>query len=81
VNGAAPLAVSIDNTSVSSNALYGIQAFGTSDVILGRSVITANGAGIDNETSANTFYSYLDNRINGNDPDFNGPVPNSHALR
>jgi hypothetical protein len=58
------LAVSIDNTNASENQ-YGIASFGAPNVTLGRSVITANRTyGIDNETA--TFYSYQDNRINGN---------------
>ena len=79
-NGSFPLAVSIDNTGMSGNAT-GIYAYGTANVILGRSVITANGFGIYNGTSPNTFFSYQDNRINGNNPDYSGSVPNSHALR
>jgi hypothetical protein len=67
----AALAVSIDNTSITGNVGtgndgYGIWAEGTSKVTLGRSVITANGNGIINDTSPNTFYSYQDNRINLN---------------
>jgi hypothetical protein len=79
-NGSAALAVSIDNTSVSGNT-EGIFASGTSNVLLGRSVITANGdAGIQNATNPNTFYSYQDNRINGNGTDIEGAM-NSHALQ
>jgi len=66
INVAAPLAVSIDNIDVNGNP-YGIVAYGTSNVMLGRSVITDNSIdGILNGTSPNTFYSYQDNRINGN---------------
>jgi hypothetical protein len=72
-NGSAALAVSIDNTSSNGNAQVGIAATGTANVILGRSVITANGIdGIDNATGPNTFYSYQDNRINGNATDISG---------
>ena len=68
-NGSAALLVSIDNSSMSSN-FDGITASGTSNVILGRSVITANGSfGILNSTGPNSFYSYGDNRIDGNGTD------------
>jgi hypothetical protein len=43
-----------------------------SEVLLGRSAITGNGTGIDNSTSPNMFYTYGDNRINGNSPDIGG---------
>jgi hypothetical protein len=73
-NLSAALAVSIDNTSSNGNA-NGIAANGTSKVTLGRSVITANSFdGIYNATSPNTFYSYLDNRINENGTDINSPL-------
>jgi hypothetical protein len=75
------LAVSIDNSGINANS-FGIAAFNSVNVILGRSVITANkSGGISNGTNANTFYSYQDNRINGNNPDYNSTVPNTHALR
>jgi hypothetical protein len=64
--GGAELAVSIDNSSVSSSH-NGILASGASYINLGRSVITANlNFGVTNSTSPNLFYSYGDNRINGN---------------
>jgi hypothetical protein len=63
-----PLAVSIDNSSANGNQEgEGIAAFGTPNVTLGRSVITANvDNGVFNGTSPNSFHSYNDNRINGN---------------
>jgi hypothetical protein len=65
-NSVGPLAVSIDDTGLSGNQ-NGIGAGGTSNVRLGRSVITGNGGfGVNNGTIPNTFYSYQDNRINGN---------------
>jgi Right handed beta helix region len=80
-NGPAPLTVSIDNTSITGNP-FGIYASGTSNVTLGRSVITANSAvGIQNSTAPNTFFSYLDNRINGNGADIAGTALNTHALQ
>src|SRR5258708_682728 len=80
-NGSAALAVSIDNTTSNSNVV-GISAIHTSKVTLGRSVITANTYdGINNGTSPNTFYSYQDNRINGNGTDISSPLNTTFALR
>jgi hypothetical protein len=79
-NGAA-LAVSIDNTGASGNG-NDIWAVGTPKVTLGRSVITANSAdGIRNDTSANTFFSYKDNRINENGTDISAALNYSLALQ
>jgi hypothetical protein len=51
-------------------------------VTLGRSVITANSAdGIRNDTSANTFFSYKDNRINENGTDISAALNYSLALQ
>ena len=72
----APLTVSIDNTGANTNN-YGILAENTPTVFLGRSVIMGNvTAGVLNDTSPNTFYSYLDNRVSGNgtSPSANVPV-------
>jgi hypothetical protein len=80
-NGTAALAVSIDNTTVSGN-LIGIAAAVTSNVTLGRSVITANSTdGILNSTGPNTFYSYSDNRINGNGTDISGALNYTRSVR
>jgi hypothetical protein len=79
-NASAPLVGSIDNTSASSNNT-GFQAIGTSSVILGRSVATGNNTGVINSTSPNTFFSYQDNRINGNVADIAGSGLNTHALQ
>jgi hypothetical protein len=78
-NDASPLAVSIDNSSANSNTT-GFSAGGTPKVSLGRSVATSNVTGIVNGTSPNTFYSYQDNRINGNGTDVTGSL-NSYALK
>jgi hypothetical protein len=59
------LMVSIDNGGFSGNNV-GIEADNTSKVLLGRSAITGNKTGVINSTSPNLFYSYQDNRINGN---------------
>jgi hypothetical protein len=81
LNGSAALAVSIDNTSVNANQ-HGVEASSTTKVILGRSVITANSIeGINNSTSPNTFYSYQDNRIDGNTTDIAGTALNTHVLK
>ena len=83
-NGSAALAISIDNTGISNNS-FGIQALNKANATLGRSVITANSIGIENATSPNTFYSYQDNRINGNGTssadDIGGTALLSHALK
>ena len=64
-----PITASIDNANVSNNA-GGITAIGTPNVLLGRSVISANSlTGVLNDTVPNTFYTYGDNRINLNNPD------------
>ena len=69
--------VSIDNVSASTNTV-GVEASHTSNVLLGRSVITGSfDWGISNNTSPNTFYSYGDNRINLNAIDINGSAPNT----
>jgi hypothetical protein len=70
------LTVSIDNTSVNGNTNYGIQAGSAATVFLGRSVITGNGTGVYNGTTpSNTFFTYMDNRINGNSTNIGGPSP------
>jgi hypothetical protein len=52
---------------MSGNSNDGLFAQGPSTVLLGRSVITSNGAyGVENDTSSNALYSYGDNRITGN---------------
>jgi hypothetical protein len=67
------LTVSIDNTSVTGNSNTGISAVGAPVIFLGRSLINANNnVGIDNETSANSIYSYQNNSINGNITDISG---------
>jgi hypothetical protein len=85
LNSSAALAVSIDNSTVTSN-YFGIVAYSTSNVLLGRTVITANtSVGVQNSTSPNTFYSYSDNRINGNGTgsadDVTGFALNSHPTK
>jgi hypothetical protein len=59
------VAVSIDNVTVADNSQYGIFETGGATVLLGRSVITGNGTGIQNMTP-NAFNTYDDNRINKN---------------
>jgi hypothetical protein len=69
-NNTLPLTMSIDNVNVVGSLGNGIIAFGTSKVLLGRSVITGSFfSGISNQTSPNTFFTYKDNRINENGTD------------
>jgi hypothetical protein len=80
-NGVAPLTVSIDNVSVIGNSI-GIDAQGTSNVLLGRSVISGNSfIGIANNTSSNTLFTYKDNRIDRNGTDISAPLNASTALQ
>ncbi len=66
-SGPSAIKLSIDNVSVSSNQT-GIFAGGTTNVLLGGSVISGNIVfGVNNQTSPNTFYTYNTNRINLND--------------
>jgi hypothetical protein len=57
--------VQIDNSTVSANAGIGMVAGGGGVIRIGRSAITNNGGAA---TSGNVL-SYLDNQINGNNPD------------
>jgi hypothetical protein len=66
--GTAAMKVSIDNVSASGNFI-GIQDNFTANVLLGRSVITGNSTGIQNDTSPNSFFTFGDNRINENTTD------------
>ncbi len=76
-NGAGTLTVSIDNVSINDNTSYGIFAVSTTKVLLGRSVVTGNGIGIQNNTSPNTLFTYKDNRINLNGTDLAGAALNT----
>jgi hypothetical protein len=69
--------LSIDNVSVVGNANTGIFVTGPATVLLGRSIVAANGIGVENNTTANTFYTYKDNRINLNGMDFFGTPLNT----
>jgi hypothetical protein len=83
-NGSSALQGSIDNSSISGNGNFGIDAETASDLEIGRSVITYNGTGIQNNTSPNRIFSYLDNRINSNATNIggsNGTTLMSHALQ
>jgi hypothetical protein len=68
-NASAPVKVSIDDVSVSGNSTNGIEADGQASVLLGRSVITGNATGVQNNTSGNTFYSFSNNQIGLNTTD------------
>jgi hypothetical protein len=81
INGSGSLQGSIDNSSINGNGFAGIDAEASSDLEIGRSVITYNGTGILNDR----VYSYLDNRINSNSHDIGGSngttLTQSHALQ
>jgi hypothetical protein len=79
-NGTGLLTMSIDTVSAVSNSVSGIAASGTPNVLLGRSVITGNGTGVDNTTS-NTFFTYKDNRISGNGTDISSPLNTTVPLQ
>jgi hypothetical protein len=64
------LTVSIDNTAINGNGDTGLLAEDTPKILLGRSVITGNDVGLLNLTTL--FYTYKDNRINGNRADVSG---------
>jgi hypothetical protein len=78
-SGPGGITLSIDNVTVTGNGYTangsGINAIGPTKVLLGRSVITGNVTGIENNTSSNTFYTYKDNRINENGTDIGGTAP------
>ena len=69
-DGPTLMTVTIDNALISDNGGSGIIASNVTGsqmtVELGRSVITNNPIGINNQTSPNGFFSYGDNRINSN---------------
>jgi hypothetical protein len=70
--------VSVDNVTVAGNSADGIFATGSAVVLLGRSVITGNGTGIQNATTPNGFFTYKDNRIDKNTTaDVSGPLNTS----
>jgi hypothetical protein len=79
-NGASGFGVSIDNTHTTNNNV-GIAATGAVTVLLSRSVISFNNTGVSNQTSPNLFFSYQDNRIDGNNSDISLPLNNSRVLR
>ena len=71
--GSAALTLSIDNSSISGNAI-GISS-GIATILLGRSAITSNTAVGVNDSTPGTFFTYGDNRINGNGTDVeNSPL-------
>jgi hypothetical protein len=70
--GGGALTASIDGAIANGNPNYGILAQHSPTVLLGRSVFTSNSQGVVNQTSPNGFYSYGDNRINGNATDILG---------
>jgi hypothetical protein len=77
----APLLVSIDAISASGNNV-GVVGDNAVKVLIGRSVIMSNGTGVENTTTANTLFSYKDNRITGNtNSDISSPLNTAVALQ
>jgi hypothetical protein len=68
-----PLLVSIDNASATGNGA-GITADGSLKVLLGRSVVTLNGTGVQNNITSSTFFSFDNNQIAGNNVDISSPL-------
>ena len=74
------LILSIDNSRIVGNGT-GIALEG-GIALLGRSVVTANGTGIQNLSAANTFFTYKDNRINENSvTDITSPLNGTFPLQ
>jgi hypothetical protein len=73
------LIVSVDNTAISGNGT-GLVVADTSKVLLGRSAITGNGTGI-NASNESFFFTYKDNRINGNGTNISGTPPTTDGLQ
>jgi len=73
-NGPGTLKLSIDSADISGNGGSGIKATTTTQLLLGRSVITGNSIGVSNATASNTIYTYKDNRINLNGNDISSPL-------
>jgi len=61
------LRVSIDGVHASGNQKYGVEAYSSASVLLGRSTLVNNAQyGVRNGTSPNTFYTYSDNHLDLN---------------
>jgi hypothetical protein len=73
------LRILIDNTEVSGNTVAGIQASPPAIVGLSRSVIKANGDGIENFVS--TFYTYGNDLIDFNGLNITAPLNTAVTLR
>ena len=71
--------LSIDNVTISGNSNAGIQAVGTTQVLLGRSVIAGNVTGI--LTDPLSTFTYKDNRINLNGTDVSGTLDTQFVLQ
>ncbi|WP_158818588.1 hypothetical protein [Methylocapsa sp. S129] len=71
------VAATVDSSYMDNNQ-YGIVVAGAAVAYLNRSVIASNSVdGALNNTTANTLYSYLDNRINGNATNVGGTPLNT----
>lgn len=73
-NATVPATATIDAMEITGNVRYGVWAnTGNVSIFLGRSVIGASGsAGIQNQTSPNSFFTYKDNRFDANTADVAG---------
>jgi hypothetical protein len=83
-NGASgnPLKASFDNVSAVDNGSEGIGGAGTAKILLGRSTVTGNAIGIENNTSPNTFFTYGNNQIDLNSTDIGlNPLSTTLTLR
>jgi hypothetical protein len=76
----AALTATVDS-SYASNNTFGINGYGTAQILLSRSTITSNTYGIVNSTSPNKFYTYRDNRINENGTDIYNALNTSLTLQ
>jgi hypothetical protein len=75
---AAPLIISINDSTISGNGNYGLLALNSATVLLSRNMIMSNvNIGIDNAVAPNNFFTYGDNVINGNGTDIAPQALNS----
>lgn len=76
-NATVPAAASVDAMEITNNIRYGVWAnTGNVSIFLGRSVIGGNGtAGVQNQSSPNSFFTYKDNRFDANATDIAGTAP------
>ena len=61
--GGGTVKISIDSTNMSGNGGSGVGIFGTVQAFIGRSVSIGNTMALENDTSANSFFSYKNNQF------------------